>query len=575
MTQSPTPTPRSWLSRFGLDAATASICALAGVLISAWPHFAVDWRWVGDQDELYYLAIAERSYHGEPGDPALEGCGRSPYRAAPLWPGIAVASAVGSGPWGVGLAWRVWGGATTGLLWFLVFRHWARSSRILAASAAIFMLAELGALEFRPVVQLMIIAVKVMTGGDSALALFQSKPVIHPQWRIATPCLTLAFLLLHVWLMAKARDQGGRLRIASAGLSLGLLFYVYFYYWTAAVCALGVAALMDCEHRRRYAAALAIGLAAGAWAIIGDYGLKQATSSDWLARTDKFLTIGRSAELHFPKPALFMAGLGLVATLRWRRDLAQVWALGGCGLFLMNHQMATGLQIENFHWKYVAGPMLEAFWLLWGISLIDEWTGKRRTVAHGSAVAVAALSFAAGLGLRHVEATRTREPHEIVQAIRAHSSMMESVTKRDMIAGDEILVDVACIASGFRPLSNYWTMLSPTIDDEEWERRIALNAVLRGTPRSRFHSDQTQALAADGRGFAGAWSRDPADRERRLSRRLRFYDELSADSTAGWDRHPVRWLLLPADSADSPSHTLWRLRESGPTLNLWERLEPR
>ena len=72
-------------------------------------------------------------------------------------------------------------------------------------------------------------------------ALFASKPMIFRQFRIATPCLTMPYLLLFIVLYTRARRVPSRHRRVASGLGFGLLFYVYFYYWTAAALALAIA----------------------------------------------------------------------------------------------------------------------------------------------------------------------------------------------------------------------------------------------------------------------------------------------------------------------------------------------
>ena len=58
---------------------------------------------------------------------------------------------------------------------------------------------------------------------------------LHTEWRIITPGLSLAYLLLHIWLVARACARPTPARLLASGAGLGLLFYVYFYYWTAAL----------------------------------------------------------------------------------------------------------------------------------------------------------------------------------------------------------------------------------------------------------------------------------------------------------------------------------------------------
>ena len=68
-------------------------------------------------------------------------------------------------------------------------------------------------------------------------------------------------------------------------------------------------------------------------------------------------------------PAIVLLAATACSSWRYHRELILPWSLAASGLFLMNHQVITGLQIENFHWSYVAGPCLS---LLIGL-LVAGW----------------------------------------------------------------------------------------------------------------------------------------------------------------------------------------------------------
>ena len=57
-------------------------------------------------------------------------------------------------------------------------------------------------------------------------------------------------------------------------------------------------------------------------------------------------------------PAVVLLVVTAVVVWRFRRELILPWSMAAAGLVLMNHQIMTGLQLENFHWSYVAGPCL-------------------------------------------------------------------------------------------------------------------------------------------------------------------------------------------------------------------------
>ena len=212
-----------------------------GVILCALPHAIWLQRlgepvWVADQDELYYLGVASQAYHEHRlwlGDPTRTG-GHSLYQGLPLIPGIVIARLLSLGPALIPLVWRCLGGGLAGLAWYWVLRVHRASPRV-SFAVAILLLTDIGMLEFRPLLRLGWVALQVMSGHTGAL--FASKPTIFRQFRIATPCLTMPYLLLFIGLYARARTAPARRSQFVSGLGFGLLFYVYFYYWTAAACA--------------------------------------------------------------------------------------------------------------------------------------------------------------------------------------------------------------------------------------------------------------------------------------------------------------------------------------------------
>jgi hypothetical protein len=496
-------------------------------------------------------------------DPSRDG-GHCPYQALPLLPGIWVARLLGLRPTAISLVWRAWGGFWAGLAWYVLSRcHLSR--RWAAAALAVLMLTDIGMLEFRPLLRLWFVAWQVWNG--QAGGLFASKPLVFSQWRVATPCLTMPFLLLFLALHARARMSAGRGWRVAAGVGFGLLFYVYFYYWTAAALALILATALDRGHRRDSVDAAWIGGLIGMPHVVFSYLMKRATSDDWLLRSDKFLRIDRFSELLIPKPAVVLLLVSLFVVWRHRRDLILLWSLAASGLALMNHQLITGLQVENFHWGYVCGPCLS---LLVGLLLVN-WLSGRLGMAF--LILLSSLSVGVALWLRSVEAVRTREPVQILatyQAYRDHrlrGSATPRLAPHAVIAADELTADWAGILEHVHPLSNYWVVLSPSVDNAELDFRVAFNAYVLGRDRPTFLASQTATPL--GPAFRGAWGRDPAQQQRRLASRLAWFDAVSAEPERYLRRTELRYLLLPRDQSP-PSGASWTEIQDGPHWSIWE-----
>ena len=102
--------------------------------------------------------------------------------------------------------------------------------------------------------------------------------------------------------------------------------------------------------------------------------------------------------------------------------------------------------------------------------------------------------------LRWTEAVRTREVVEILGVYREYRDqrLQRSGAPRlvpgSVIAADELTADWAAILERARPLANYWIMLSPSVNNDEWDLRIALNALSLGA-RSAGVSRGTRGCA--------------------------------------------------------------------------------
>ena len=265
--------------------------------------------------------------------------------------------------------------------------------------------------------------------------------------------------------------------------------------------------------------------------------------------------------------------LALTAVLVWRyhRELILPWMLAASGLVLMNHQVVSGLQIENFHWSYVAGPCLS---LLIGLLLAGWISGCRALIVRWFMLFIAGLSLVTAGWLRWAEAVRTREVVEILGIYRDYRAQRLSAPAAPrlvpgaVVAAEELTADWASILERARPLANYWIMLSPSVGNDEWDLRIALNAYLLGRDRPTFLSEQEAALSAPG--FQGPWGRDRAEFMRRLDSRRSWYGKIEAQPEVYLARTHTRYVWLPPGHRPPGDKTLWIVRQDGPFWVIWE-----
>jgi hypothetical protein len=553
----------------------SGFCALVGVFLCALPHgiwlFILDEPvWAADQDELYYVGVAAQAFFEHPlwlGDPTQH-AGHSLYQGLPLLPGVWIARLLRLGPQLISLAWRCWGGGLAGLAWYWVARwHHVRPS--IAAAVAVWLLTDIGMLEFKPLLRLGWVAWQVASGHTAFL--FASKPMIFRHFRIATPCLTMPYLLLFIGLQARARTARSHDRQIAAGLGFGLLFYVYFYYWTAAALALTIAAVLDPGHRRTLLNSALIGGILGIPSLFASFRTRASTSVDWLHRSDKLLAIPRFSELSFPMPAVVLLMLTAVVVVRYRRELILTWSTAAAGLVLMNHQIMTGLQFENFHWSYVAGPCLS---LLIGLLLANSLSRLTGAFVRYCVFLVSGLCLVTGGWLRSTEALQTKEVVEILGIYRDYRDQRlrnpgaPPLDAGSIVVAEELTADWAAILERSRPLANYWVMLSPSVRNDEWDMRIALNSYLLGQGRPAFLSEQTSALSAPG--FQGPWGRDRVQFARRLDSRLSWYDQIAAQPEVYLAQTHLRYVWLPPGHAPPGDRAHWTEYQDGPFWAIWE-----
>jgi hypothetical protein len=578
------------------DLIALAFCCAVGALISALPHL-IEWArtgepaWIADYDEAeIYLGTVGRAYRFHPAylsDPVPADDSPSIYPWLQMAPGVLLARALGLGPMRIGFLWRLWAGVSIAACWYGLLRLHIRRPAVAAAVAA-FLLLDVGVLTSHLLVRQALVSYQVALGRTENL--FDSLPRIHTQWRIISPGLSLGFLLAYLWLLARARSRPSPARVAAAGLGFGLLFHVYFYFWTAASLGLLVALALDAEARRTYLHVSWIGWLAGLPAIWTSYRFKASHPPDWLLRSDLFLPIPRGSELLVPRATLAILLLGLGWVWLKRRDLIPLWSLCLAGLLLSNHQVVTGLQIQNYHWRYVWGPCGSLLLVLIVAGEVasriaprkaaDEWTdgeappraALRRAVAWTLAI-LWTLHLAAGFWLRFQEATRTPQSVALVAAYRKYRAQREApgappLAPLSAVAGSEEFADFSVILEGQRPLSHYAVLLSPTVADPEYDHRVALNGFLRGLDRARYVAEQEEELAGV---IWGPAARDPGTRDKWVASRALSYDAVAAAPADFLERFGVRYLALPVGESPPPvGRGRWQLRQDGPSWGLWE-----
>lgn len=557
---------------------------LLGLAISLLPHFLAyyergSWDWYADHDELeLYMASAAQAYHERrwhAGDPLIAAQAPTMYSSMALIPGTLIARALRIGPGKINVVWRVISAVTIAagfyfIALFFLGRPW------LAAAVAAVLLTDGGIVFGKPVALQLKNFIEYLLHGVSPF--LEGKPNLHPEWRMINPGLSLGALLFYLLALsfALARPEVKR-RTVAAGMVFGLLFYVYFYYWTTAGLALLLLLATDRAKWKTYFAVGAIGLILGLPHLLYSRGLKAAVGVEWLQRTDKFLPIGHFSEILLPVAAIALLAACLCWTWRRQRDLWPLALHAAAALLLVNQQIVSGLQFENFHWSYAWGPLLS---LLILVILAREITTPVFFASRAATfvfVGVLALHIGVGLFLRALEATRATETRSLLADLDAYRELkrvggaQNGFVANAVMAGDPVFVKFAVIFDNIRPLDSYAGYVSPNISHAQWNERIALDAYAFGLPLADFVAEQRERL--EGQPW-GKWGRSEAEREALLKRRTDAFHAVVSDPATKFHEYGVRYIVrVRGASLASPLPKSWKERVGTDRWEVWENLD--
>lgn len=549
-------------------------CLLVGLAVALLPHL-LWWRatgsadWIMNEDELVaYLPLGAHSYHNHPwrtGDPTLPSGGRTLFPWIQVIPGVALARGLDLGPAGIALAWRILAGllVPAGLFWVgrSVAPPWA------AAGVASLVMLDYGTLAGRVLDPHFRVLGRLVTAHPTPV--LEGDPSLLLQWRV-NPAITLPFLLAALGALLRARRSGSWPWIVAAGVAAGLLFHVLFYFWTAVALALVVLWAADAGRRRVYFHAGWIAALIGLPAVLMGSRMKRELGEAWFQRFDMFVPIPRLSEFMVHPVAFASILLGVGWCWFRRRELVPLAAVTAAALLLTNHQLLSGLQIENFHWMYAWGPCGVLLLLLLAWTELQPLFTGRRWLAALAGVAVGAHAVA-GMGLRAMDAFWPKRMAGINRGWRAYVAQRAAAGAPAFPADERVAGDVqfglfAQIRDNGRGLvgTHYY---SQRVDDAELARILALNAVLSGESEEAFLASVH---------LRGIPQRDPARQQAERERWRQAHRHWTADPEAGLDAYRVRYLALRREGGrESPPVGRWRLVQDGPGWRVWERLPGR
>ncbi len=560
------------------DIAMVALCILVGVFLSILPHLLI-WHRIGepvflqDHDNLdQHVVIGAQAYNGHLThitDP-FDDQSSMYFSALEFLPGVWIAKLFGLGPLGVNLVWRIFAGITIPLGFYLVIRTYVRNP-YLVMGFVLLIIGDSGLMFCRPLLSNLALAIDVATGH--ATEELHGYPALTTQWRLITPGMSLGYLLLFVWGLGIALRTKSWRWTALAGLLFGLLFWLYLYYWMSICLALPMAFILDKAGRKTYFHVGWIGGLIGMPSVLIGWALKNGTSKDYLNRLDLFLPIARFAELGVPKVSILAAIVTGIWIFWKRRDLIYIWTIALAALLLLNHQIVTKMQLQNHHFKFVSGPILltTLYILLGGIALPRAWLKWAALVF----AIVCILHTSAAVYLRTADATQNEVTKQIMleyehyrdQRLRTPTTPL---SPHAIIAGDMSFVPLSMAMEQQLALYNYVVTVSPHVTNEDLDKRIALNAYLRGLNFAAFKAEAPGTAEA---GPFGIWVRNKQLLNARVQNLLKLYNQIYANPLSWIAEYHVTYVVLPADqpTPDYLTQQGWQRMQAGPFWQIWRR----
>ena len=409
-------------------ASFAFVSSIAAVLVAGfvfsflpyllWWHSTGHFAYIADKDNQYFLQLASRSYYEKLFSvrDVVVPHGVSMYQSLQFVPAAMLTRILGLSALQVNAIWHLWAAIALPLTFYFVFLHWLRRPWA-AAFCSIIMLVDCGVPTVLPFLvqtlrlyQLAVGHIPVLYDGQDLLG----------QWRIIDPAVGMPLLLLQIFFVSFAveRPQDRKLLIA-AGISTGILFYTWFYYWTAAVGALSFALILDRSTWRNYSTILGIGVVTGLPAIIEGFTTKAILDTEALHRIGFFAPVPRLGFFLLPKVALF----ALLVTGVWiwsksNREGLYLWCLALAALVLSNNHIVSGMDLRAGHWRYVWGTGLSILVLIMITQIsLDRFRASRWALV-AAASAVLLIEVAAGAALRTIEVNRSLNEKFVLSGYR-------------------------------------------------------------------------------------------------------------------------------------------------------------
>jgi hypothetical protein len=493
------------------------------------------------------------------------------YQSFQFVPAVLLVRILGLSTLEVNTVWHLWAAIALPLAFYLVFFHWLQRPWA-AACCAIIMLVDCGVSTTEP---LIIQVMRIFQAAAGRLPVLYDGQDLLGQWRIVDPAVGMSFLLLQVLLVSAAVEKPQTRSVPlAAGVSTALLFYIWFYYWTAAVAALSIGFALDRYARRTYATILGMGLAVGTPAIVQGLITKSLLDPQALHRIGFFASVPRLAFFLLPKAgllALFVTGVWI-----WRKpkhDGLYLWCLALAALALSNNHIISGLDLRAGHWRSIWGTGLSILVFVMAAQLLRDSVRVSRSFITIAVSTVLLIEVATGATLRAIDVSRGINARVVSDGYRTFVSQSSLkapglLPVSAVIGGNEEFCDLASIVRGTRPLAGYAAFLSLGLNDHEWETREALNAHLEGLSEQDFRKEARNYA----RSYGWGESADPQESLMVEAGMMREFMRMEYAPEFETEASGVRYVALQAEQP-IPAYLKhgWSLVEAGQYWRIWTR----
>jgi hypothetical protein len=220
---------------------------------------------------------------------------------------------------------------------------------------------------------------------------------------------------------------------------------------------------------------------------------------------------------------------------------------------MTNSAMVTGLEFENWHWRYLSHPMVEL-----GLLFAICHFAAPRQLGRNCIYAAGALYFILGMGLRAHDVLRAQQPARYRQIQAETEPLLEALHALKLDANAALVGPgqwdwLALYTPAFQlyqePYSAHISMLS----DSEVVRRHALNAYLQGLDRAAYLNLESPRMCGGCSVLKPAWQPE----EVRRARVAAFLNLTEAEARQAVADYSAVIVLRPAAEGPPPRCGPW------------------